>query len=335
MYLKRYRGITVREALGRARAELGPDALVLSTRMVSSRGWRGWVGTREVEVTVAANREVSTDRPHPQGSRQRRSDNGVAHAVARLRAAGLDRDLADEVVRLLTPRERREGSAEAMQRALVDRLASLAAGEDAPARIELFVGPPGSGKTTTIAKLAAQARALRGTRLGLVAADCVRVGAVEQLRLYAEIIGTTCAVARSADDLRSLVSSTHLPLLVDTAGHSRLDGPARELLACLADRPDLRVHLVLPAATSPQLADQLLETYSAAQPDCALITKMDETDSIAPLLGILRRRQLPVSYLGTGQQVPEDLESATAERLAATVLGDAPHELPQKEGKLA
>ena len=334
MYLKRYRGITVRDALGRARAELGPDALVLSTRMVSSEGWRGWVGTREVEVTVAANREVSTDRLPAQGSRQRRSADAGAHAVARLCAAGLDRGLADEVVGALTPRERRDGSAHALQRALVDRLTGLTA-EPGTARIEMFVGPPGSGKTTTIAKLAAQARALHGTRLGLVAADCVRVGAVEQLRLYAEIIGTTFEVARSVDELRAVVSRTHLPLLVDTAGHSRPDDPAYELLACLTDRPDVRAHLVLPASTSPSVADQLLERYAAGRPDCVVITKTDETDSLVPLLGVLHRHRLPISYLGTGQRVPDDLQDATAERLAADVLGDVPHEMPQREGKLA
>ena len=75
MHLKRFRGETVRDALAGARAELGPDALVLSTQLVPAGGWRGFLGAREVEVTAATEREVSEPRPARQEVRQPEPDH--------------------------------------------------------------------------------------------------------------------------------------------------------------------------------------------------------------------------------------------------------------------
>lgn len=331
MFLKRYRGITVRDALALARQELGPDALVLSTRLVARRGWRGWTGAREVEVTVAAEREVSSDRPPAQKSRQREVRDPRAHALARLRAIGLEGTLAEAVVGALAPSELRGTSSNAIRRALSDRLGPLAAGHENAVPVEIFIGPPGGGKTTTIAKLAAQARAHHGTRLGLVAADGFRVGAVEQLRLYADIIGTSFDVARTPDEFDGIVARHRRPVLVDTAGRSRDDGGAADLLKQIGDRADVRTHLVLPAGTTPRAAERLLDGYGEGRPDRIVLTKLDEVDSVSPLLGMLDGRNLPISFVGTGQRVPEDLACATAPFLAASVLGETPH----LEGKLA
>ena len=105
MYLKRFRKPTVHEALAAVKGELGPDALVLSTELVSAAGWRGVVGARDVQITAALDRRVSEDRPAP--SPARTADAPTDGATARLLAAGLDRRLADAVVASVTPAERR------------------------------------------------------------------------------------------------------------------------------------------------------------------------------------------------------------------------------------
>src|SRR5207253_3908646 len=123
---------------------------------------------------------------------------------------------------------RRGASLHNLRSALADRLSELAVGDESYARVEVFVGPPGAGKTTTIAKIAAQERARQGQRLGLVAADGFRIGAVEQLRMYAEILGSPFRIARTGADLeRALKRRT--PVLVDTAGRSPSDDAARAL----------------------------------------------------------------------------------------------------------
>ena len=224
MYFRRFRSDSVQGALSCARAELGRDALVLSVRMVPLRSWRGWLGSREVEVTAAAERERSAGRPREMSRRSHpTADSSTPEVVARLRATGLDEALATEVAEALPVWRRRGAGPASVTRALADRLATLSAGDESREAIEVFVGPPGVGKTTTIAKLAAQERLRNGRRITLISADGYRVGAAEQLRLYAEVIGAPFVAARSGPELDNALGTTSVPVLVDTAGRAPRD----------------------------------------------------------------------------------------------------------------
>jgi flagellar biosynthesis protein FlhF len=320
MHLKRYLENTVEEALEKARAELGAGALVLSARVVARPGWRGWLGAKGVEVTAAVDAPVSAVRPPGVPRRHETDPVGTKHAVvARLCASGLDRALAEDVYASLPVSWRRSASSIALERALAVLLEKMTVGEEAPARVEAFVGPPGAGKTTTVAKIAALARVRRRQRLGLVAADGFRVGAVEQLRLYADIIGGRFMVARTPDDVARAIDSARAPILVDTAG--RPPEASAALFDVLASRPDVRTHLVLPAGTTPSDAERIFDGYRAARPTRVVLTKIDQTNSLAPLVGLLRERAIPVSYLADGQRVPDDLRAATGSLFAACVIG--------------
>jgi flagellar biosynthesis protein FlhF len=328
MYLKRFRGNTVRDALREVRQELGPQALVLSTTMVPAYGWRGLMGAREVEITAAAEREPSEARPEESENRQAAAPgpayNPIAELAARLAATGLDPALADEVAASIPPVARRGASPARLRDALASRLAHLAAADNEYARAEVFIGPPGSGKTTTIAKIAAQERARGGPQLGLLAADGFRIGAIEQLRTYADILDAPFRVARTPDDLHALLSRrSRTPVLVDTAGRSPSDAAARDLFRVVGEARGIRTHLVLPAGTSVSSARKILDGYAEARPTRLVLTKLDEAESLSPLVSLLHERQVPISYLGTGQRVPEDLNRATAKLLAASVLGES------------
>jgi flagellar biosynthesis protein FlhF len=330
MQLKRYRSHSVQDALAQARTELGPEALVLSTRLVPASGPRGWFGRRVVEVTAATDPtepQVSADRPPRQMFRQHWGDIAQAGARARheallaqLEATGLDPALARQAVAALPKHVRRDAPASLVRRLLAGALAPVAGGSDSFAPVEVFVGPPGAGKTTTIAKLAAQERARRGVRFTLVAADAFRVGAVEQLRLYAEIVGSTFIVARTLPELESILDDQGITALVDTAGRSPRDPDARALFELLRGRPGVRTHLVVPATGGTRELERVLEGFTISAPARVTLTKVDELESIAPMLGPLRARDLRISFLGTGQRVPEDLERGTAATLAQHVV---------------
>jgi flagellar biosynthesis protein FlhF len=337
MHLKRYQRQTVQDALRAVREDLGPEALVLSTRLVAAPAPRGWFGGKFVEITAAANRPTVTDDRHvaadgASGNRlqtdrsreaetvpERRSRDAIA---ARLEATGLDAGLARQVA-AAHPADRRRGvSTRTLSATLAKQLAPLVAHDDRYAPIEVFIGPPGVGKTTTIAKIAAQERARRGNRLGLVAADGYRVGAVEQLRSSAHLLGSPLSVARTPYELQTALEAAAVPVLVDTAGRSHTDDGAEDMLRVVASRPDARTHLVLAADTPLPTMQKIVDRFARAQPSRVVLTKVDETDSLAPLVSFLRERKLMVSYLGVGQRVPDDLHVATPQVFAGWVAGD-------------
>ena len=328
MYLKRYRRPTVQDALRAASAELGPEAVVLSTELVAAQGWRGWVGLREVLMTASVDRPVSVDRPSKIGLGESPTTGQVPpitdSLVARLVASGLERALAESVTSAIPERDRRYVSDAVMCRALAGELTSLTAVDDSYERAEVFIGPPGVGKTTTIAKIAARERAGRGRTLGMVAADGFRAGAVEQLRLYATIIGAPFRVARTTEELEKALTAGRQTLLVDTAGRSPRDPGVRDLLRVIKGRPRVRTHLVMAADTSPASARRIFDAYEDARPDRLILTKLDEAESLVPLLSVLRDRQIPISYMCAGQRVPEDLVCATPSLLAEAVLRESP-----------
>ena len=328
MFVKRFLRPTVREAAAAARQALGPHALVLSTELVPAPGWRGWVGKRVVALTAAADRPVSASRPSPSASRRSAPADARAAVAAQLVESGLTHDLAMATVRRLSKSELTSATIELLREALAEEIAPLAsvdAGGAAPA-VEVFLGPTGAGKTTTIAKIAAQERAAGRDARALISADGSRVGAIAQLRTYAAVIGSPFRIADGADDLRDALDQARRPVMLDTAGRLPSDPAVVELFGVLRGRPGVVTNLVLPADTSAGAAARLLDRYAFTRPQRVVITKLDETTTAAPLVTALRERQLPVSFVASGQQVPEDLMRATPHVLAAAMLGDLPEE---------
>lgn len=329
MQVKHYRQPSVREAFRAIREDLGPDALVLSSAYVSARGWRGLIGLREVLVTARAperDAPAAADRIGDDGRRPADTPTASAPATsvvaARLVAAGLDESLAHAVAAGVPRREQRGMSAAGVRRALEQHLAGLAAADEAYAPVEVFVGPPGVGKTTTIAKIAAQERVRGGRALGVIAADAFRAGAVEQLRTLASIIGAPFRAARTIDEIAYAIDHARHTLLIDTAGRSPADGDVRDLRRLLGRRDDVRTHLVLPADSSVRTARRIFQTFADARPDRVVLSKMDEASAPSALVMWLMERGVPVSYITDGQRVPEDLTAATPAALATALLGD-------------
>ena len=208
--------------------------------------------------------------------------------VARLVAAGMDRPLAEAAVRRMTEAECRIASDQILRRALSVELESSTEADEGFERCEVFVGPPGVGKTTTIAKIAAQERVRQNRALNLVSADGFRAGAIEQLRGYAEIMAVPFRAARTAEELAEAVASARNPVLVDTAGRSKADEGATSLLEGLCQTRRVRTHLVLAADTAPVTARRVIDRYAELRPSRVVITKLDEADSVMPLFGVLR-----------------------------------------------
>jgi flagellar biosynthesis protein FlhF len=191
-------------------------------------------------------------------------------------------------------------------------------------RVVALVGPTGVGKTTTVAKLAANFKLAHGFRPGLVTVDTYRIAAVEQLRTYAEIINLPLAVANAPGEMRAAIDDLGDVdlVLIDTAGRSPRDEvKIRELADFLAEaRPD-EVHLVLSAVAGERSLRAAVERFALAHADRLILTKLDEADGLGGLLAVLGQADRPVSYITTGQAVPDDIEPADRRRLAGLILG--------------
>ena len=191
-------------------------------------------------------------------------------------------------------------------------------------KVVALVGPTGVGKTTTIAKLAANFRLRDGIKMGLVTVDTYRIAAVEQLRTYAEIIDLPMKVVTTPQDMRrALDELSGLDLvLIDTAGRSPRDElKIQELKQMLGEAQIDEVHLVMSLTASVRSIRMTAEQFRPVSPTALVLTKLDEAAGMGCLLSVSRQVPLPLSYLTTGQDVPDDIEPAHATRISRLVLG--------------
>jgi flagellar biosynthesis protein FlhF len=187
-----------------------------------------------------------------------------------------------------------------------------------------LIGPTGVGKTTTVAKLAANLKLRDKRRVGLVTIDTYRIAAVDQLRKYADILGSSLMVVSSPEDLKEAIRkmSDCEYILIDTAGRSPTDAlKLSELKAFLkAAAPD-EVHLVLSTTSSLACVELAISRFSEVRVDKIIFTKIDEAAHLGVVLNVLLKVNKALSYITTGQDVPDDIEVGHGKRLAGLILG--------------
>lgn len=188
----------------------------------------------------------------------------------------------------------------------------------------VLVGPTGVGKTTTVAKIAANQLMHQRRRVALVTVDVFRIGAVQQLETYARLMGLPFFVATTPEEARKCILQARQVadlVLVDTIGrspkHTEQLASLWELVAAM--NPD-EVLLTLPANGNPADLALAADQFSIFCPTSLIITKLDEATQTGVIVNLVARLNLPVSYITTGQNVPEDLEIPTSERLAEWAL---------------
>lgn len=190
--------------------------------------------------------------------------------------------------------------------------------------VAVLVGPTGVGKTTTVAKIASNQLIQHRRRVSLITVDVFRIGAVQQLETYARLMGLPFFVAVTPEEAQKCVQQAKQVsnlVLVDTIGRSPKHSDQLEALWELvaAMNPD-EVLLTLPANGNPADLSLAAERFSIFCPTSLIITKLDEATQTGIIANLVTRLNLPVAYITTGQNVPEDLEVPTSERLAEWVL---------------
>lgn len=186
-----------------------------------------------------------------------------------------------------------------------------------------LVGPTGVGKTTTVAKIAARLKFGAGMDGVLVSIDTYRLGAIQQLGTFADLLGLAFEAPRDLAGLRD-VFERHRGMdfiLVDTPGRSMRDPRAGEELAALFEAlPELAGKALVPATTKGEDLKEIIRFYSRFPVMDWIITKVDETGFYGPICAMVIGEGIPVSFVTNGQRVPDDIEQATVQGLVRLLL---------------
>lgn len=191
-------------------------------------------------------------------------------------------------------------------------------------KIVYIAGPTGVGKTTTIAKLAADQIFRARKKVGFITADTYRISAIEQLRTYSSILNVPLEVVQSPGDVqRALQRLSDCDLiLMDTAGRNYLNElHVAELHSLLNYEKQSETYLVLSLTSKSQDMIKITEHFSKYGLDKVIFTKLDETASVGPMYNLLQRYPLKASYIANGQNVPDDLLPVTHELMLDMILG--------------
>jgi flagellar biosynthesis protein FlhF len=240
-----------------------------------------------------------------------------------LMAAGVEQEVAQELLRRV-PRLPHNAAVDALRRTLSARIPIGGAlpRESRHRQVAVLVGPTGVGKTTTIAKLAAIHALDYGRKVALLSLDTYRIGAIQQLRTYAELMNLPLLTATNTDEVADALEqfAGYDLVLIDTIGRGQRDEEhLQEMRQALLPAKGI-VYLTLSATADSATLLDAAQRFSVFEPDAVILTKLDEAARVGNCINLALRRALPFAYFTTGQRVPEDITLADAQTLACAAL---------------
>jgi len=358
MKIKSYFSSSVEKAIQEAREEMGPEAMLLTTRR-SSRQTRhlgayevvfGLPAASAAAPSVSSTSDLSSELQslhaqleevksalHVSGVRasEPAASSSVSEELYRdLLEADLERDLARKVAeeavdawRQTQPSPASLRGAGMLRRVAIESLSKrlrfapeFAQQPQESGRLVIFVGPPGAGKTSTIAKFAVQHCLAAQRSVRIISVDPHRVASHEKLRALAGVIGVGFTPANTISEFVEALREfrTKNVILVDTPGYGGRDFEgAQDISRCLASAVLKEIHLILPASMKRADLARYVRQYELFQPDYLLFTKLDEAESCGAALSAAIAANKPLSFFSNGQTIPEDLEPARSGPLIA------------------
>ncbi|MCD6266356.1 MAG: protein FlhF [Deltaproteobacteria bacterium] len=343
MQVKKYRGKTINDALARVKNVLGPEAMIISTKKLRERdGYNGFEVAAmqarddisdtssspymEVKSELMSIKEMIYLLNHSGGITEALMMNpGTMNLYAKLIRNGVD----DHYARMFLERAgviKGDSSYDtnSIKKKTIKEIMKVVGiknpfdSQNGRQIIAAFIGTTGVGKTTTIAKLAAQLMFTAKRKVGLISIDNYRIGAMEQLKTYASILGIPCFPAFNRKDLLFALKRMggRDVVLIDTAGQSHYDKPRiTELKNMIAGDPFISSHLLMSVSTTDSEMSKAATNFSPLEFQSYIFTKIDEAERCGSVINQIMKLPLPISYITTGQNVPEDIERANKKRI--------------------
>lgn len=193
-------------------------------------------------------------------------------------------------------------------------------------KVIVFIGPTGVGKTTTLAKLAAKLSINGLKSVGVITSDTYRIAAVEQLKTYSEILGIPLKVVYEPQEMKDALEDFKEKdiILVDTAGRNHKNGEQlEEVKQLISHIPNPETFLVISATTGYKDIKHIVRAYGFIKDYKLLFTKLDECSTKGNILNTKIFTGKNLSYLTTGQSVPDDIELANPEKIANIIVGES------------
>jgi flagellar biosynthesis protein FlhF len=344
MQIRKYQGRSIGEATAKVKEDLGPDAMILSTKKQT-----GMESEACVEIAALASGYDSTSEEY---SELKTDLMSIKDMIFQMNTSGgiMEKLLSNPQALNIYAKIIKSGVSDHCARTILERAGALAG--DGPEKMNIslrvakeiskiiqidnlpvqsngkqkiwaLVGTTGVGKTTTIAKLAARFMLKEQKKVGLISIDNYRIGAMEQLKTYANILGVPCYPAFNRKDLLFVLKKLGDKdvILIDTAGQSQYDSSRiAELQKMMMDNLEIESHLLLSVSTSEKEMHQTVVNFEPLNCKRYIFTKIDEAQSHGVIINQLMKLNLPISYVTNGQNVPEDIEQASKEKIAKLVL---------------
>jgi flagellar biosynthesis protein FlhF len=362
LHVKSYFARSIQDAIELAGREMGPDALLLNSRPSPPEArhlgefevvFGSYPQSRPAEVPGASpTGEIAGLRQQMDEIRNlllRRDMTPAAHSrqplIERvLLDAGLEPGLAAEievavglrmsrrsVMEISRPRKPLEWEPDVVVQETEQEIGNRVRTQSELGRVTVLTGPPGVGKTTTLVKLAVSRGIAAGRTVRLISTDTQRIGAAEQLRSYAAILGVPVQTVESVGALAQSIDSApaNSMLLVDTPGLSPalLNDLGGDLAALLSSRRDIDTHLVLTATARQTDLEGAVGRFQMFRPSRLIFTRLDETDSLGAAFSVAARHGKPVSFFCNGQLIPEDIQPASRSVLVEALVRRLPEVL--------
>ena len=345
MIIKRYIVDNMNEAMVRIRYELGSEAIIVSQRKIKQKGIFGAFKKKKIEVTAAADDRtkkiqetiIKKDEIEKELTdlkvvvenlvNQKSKEKSTTTVRSKSKQKLVENDIPIEIIEDIN-KKINEGKKVSPKNLIAETKKTikemLRTCDDNDSKIQVLVGPTGVGKTTTIAKLAGLYSLYRNKKVGLITIDTYRIGAVEQLKTYAEILGVPFGVVISIKDIpQALKKMSDCDMIfIDTTGrNSKNIMQISETKKFVELFKAEKIHLVLSMTTKQRDLKKIIQNFKILKFNSLILTKVDETEVYGSILTAAYYSNVPISYVTTGQSVPEDIEEANNDKLVNLVLG--------------